>query len=157
MLFVFWWLVTGDGWRGSHSSLIICRFAGILSDTVPAPYPLRMRIEGLKSIKEMVPFSICRIALNVCAHNPALTDSETTLSGLDFMSLYLYKRKIEGKNEHSHVRFWLILVRQWKVGCFQLAICSDRLLTAFCKRLTSHLSLYLYNQKFYAKNEHFYH
>ena len=155
MLFVFWWLVTGDGWLGSHSSLIICRFAGILSDTVPAPYPLRMRIEGLKSIKEMVPFSICQMPLKVYAYHPALMNSETALSSSDFMSLYLLTRKIEGKNEHSHVRFWLILVRQWKVGCFQLAICSDQLLTACRERRTSHLSLYLYNQKFYAKNEHF--
>ena len=71
---------------------------------IPVPYPLRMRGEGLKSIKEMVPFSICRIALNGCAHNPTLTDSETTLSSSDGMYLELYKLKIEEKNEHSHVR-----------------------------------------------------
>ena len=154
MLFRFLWLVTRDWWLGSHSSLIICRFEGferIRSFTISNLISGR----GDEVYKRDISFSICRIALNGCAHNPTLTDSETTLSSSDFMSLYILKRKIEGKNEHSHVRFWLILVRRCEVGCFQLAICNDRLLTAYCEQLTSHLSLYLYNQKFYAKNEHF--
>ena len=154
MLFRFLWLVTRDWWLGSHSSLIICRFEGferIRSFTISSSHANR----GVEVYKRDDSFLHLPDCFKVGAHNPALTDSEATLSGLGFMSLYILKRKNEGKNEHSHVRFWLILVRQWKVGCFQLAICSDRLLTAFCKRLTSHLSLYLYNQKFYAKNEHF--
>ena len=71
----------------------------------PSPYPLRMRIEGMKSIKETASFSICQMPLKVYAYHPALMDFETALSSSDFMSLYLYKRKNEGKNEHSHVRF----------------------------------------------------
>ena len=57
--FCFWWLVTRDWWPGGHSSFVICRFSGNILDTVPEPYPTWYQVERMKSIEEMISFSIC--------------------------------------------------------------------------------------------------
>ena len=155
MLFCF-----GDSWLVTGDSEVIHRvsFVGLreLVDMALAPYPTLTSGRGDEVYRRDNSFSNHQISLKMCALDLVWMDSEMTLPSSDFMSLYLLTRKNEGKNEHSHVRFWLILVRRWKARHLRCAVCSDRLPTAYYKRLTSHLSLYLYNQKFYAKNEHFY-
>ena len=90
MLFVFGdlWLVTGD-WEVIHR----LSFVGLqeLVDMALAPYPTWRQVERMKSIKEMISFSIYQISLKMCAHDPVLMDSEAALSGLDFITPSIYK------------------------------------------------------------------
>ena len=94
--------MTGD-WEVIHR----VSFVGLreLVDMALAPYPTLTSGRGDEVYRRDNFFLHLPDCFKVGAHNPALIDSEMTLPSSDFMSLYILKRKIEGKNEHSRVRF----------------------------------------------------
>ena len=104
--YAFCFCVTSDWWLVTRDLEVIHRlsFVGLqeLVDMALAPYPTWRQVERMKSIKEMISFSIYQISLKMCAHDPALMDSETALSSSDFITPLYIKTEKWGKKRTFH-------------------------------------------------------
>ena len=118
----FLFLVASDWWLVTGKSFVIRSLAGLqeLVDMALAPYPTWRQVERMKSIKEMISFSIYQISLKMCAHDPALMDSETALSSSDFITPLYIKTEKWGKKR----TFWRLEFHYFEfvVGCLLLVV-----------------------------------